>query len=73
MSAQKPTRSDMRSHSPLYFQTDFLHSWMKGSMPYSSICSLPSRPSSFSTSSSTGRPWVSQPALRVTSWPVIVW
>ena len=55
------------SHSVLYFQTDSLHFLMNGSMPYSSICGLPSRPSIFSTSSSTGRPWVSQPALRSTS------
>ena len=36
---------------------------IKGSRPYCSICSLPSSPKSFSTSSSTGRPWVSQPAF----------
>ena len=45
---------------------------MNGSMPYFSICGLPSRPRIFSTSSSTGRPWVSQPALRSTSKPFIV-
>ena len=63
----KTMRSDITSHSPLYFHTDSLHFWMKGITPYCSICSFPSRPSSFSTSSSTGRPWVSQPALRSTS------
>jgi hypothetical protein len=29
-------------------------------------------PISFSTSSSTGRPWQSHPPLRGTEWPVIV-
>ena len=36
---------------------------MNGSTPYFSIWSFPSRPSFFSTSSSTGSPWVSQPAF----------
>ena len=37
--------------------------YKKTVIPYCSICSLPSRPSIFSTSSSTGSPWVSQPAF----------
>ena len=61
----------MSSHSDLYFQTLSLHFCINGSTPYSSICGLPSRPSIFSTSSSTGRPWVSQPALRTISYPFI--
>ena len=36
---------------------------INGSRPYCSICSLPSKPSIFSTSSSTGSPWVSHPAF----------
>ena len=53
--------------SGLYETCAYVDFLMNGSMPYSSICGLPSRPSIFSTSSSTGRPWVSQPALRSTS------
>ena len=33
---------------------------------------FPLNPSSFSTASSTGRPWQSQPALRSTRYPRIV-
>ena len=33
---------------------------------------LPEKPSSFSTASSTGRPWQSHPAFRSTKWPCIV-
>ena len=33
-------------------------------MPYASMSGLPVKPSSFSTASSTGRPWQSQPAIR---------
>ena len=33
MSIQKPTRSDMSSHSDLYFHTDRLQPSMKGSTP----------------------------------------
>ena len=33
---------------------------------------LPEKPSSFSTASSTGRPWQSQPALRSTWKPCMV-
>ena len=58
---------------PLYFHTDSLHLLMKGSIPYSSICSFPFKPRSFSTSSSTGSPCVSQPALRGTNFPFMVW
>ena len=65
--------SEKSSHMPLYSHTDSLHFLIKGSNPYSSICSFPSRPRSFSTSSSTGRPWVSHPALRSTSLPFMVW
>ena len=37
-------------------QTLSRHLSINGAIPYSSICSLPSRPNSFSTSSSTGKP-----------------
>ena len=40
--------------------------------PYASICSLWSKPSRFSISNSTGRPWQSQPPLRPTWKPRIV-
>ena len=73
MSAQKPTVPEKSSHIPLYFQTDSLHCLINGSIPYSSICSFPFNPRSFSTSSSTGRPCVSHPALRGTYLPFIVW
>ena len=73
MSTQYADCSDIFSHSCRYFHTLFLHSAMKGSMPYCSIWGLPSRPRYFSTSSSTGRPWVSQPALRSTLFPFMVW
>ncbi len=36
------------------------------------MSALPEKPSSFSTASSTGRPWQSQPALRSTWRPCIV-
>ena len=63
MSAQNPTVPEKSSHIPLYFHTDSLHLSINGSKPYSSICSLPSNPNNFSTSSSTGNPCVSQPAF----------
>ena len=71
ISAQKPSLSLISVHSERYFQTLSLHFLMKGSTPYFSICGLPSRPRTFSTSSSTGRPCVSQPALRNTFSPFI--
>ena len=37
---------------------------MKGSRPYASIAAFPWIESSFSTSTSTGKPWVSHPAFR---------
>ena len=46
--------------------------YTSGAIPYSSICSLPSRPRSFSTSSSTGSPWVSHPAFLGTIYPFMV-
>ena len=66
MSAQNPTVPEKSSHIPLYFHTLSLQCSINGSRPYFSICSLPSSPSIFSTSSSTGSPCVSHPALRGT-------
>jgi hypothetical protein len=41
--------------------------------PNRSISALPLIARAFSTSISTGSPWVSQPAMRVTDLPSIVW
>ena len=41
-------------------------------MPNASMSRLVLVPISFSTSSSTGRPWQSHPAFRGTDYPVIV-
>ena len=46
--------------------TDSRHLALNSAMPYASMSCLPVKPSSFSTASSTGRPWQSQPALRAT-------
>jgi len=46
---------------------------LNSATPYDSIAFFPLSCSSFSTSISTGRPWVSHPAMRVTSWPCIAW
>lgn len=46
--------------------TDSRHLALNSAMPYASMSFLPLKPSSFSTASSTGRPWQSQPALRPT-------
>jgi len=45
---------------------------VKDSTPSFSIAALPWIPSSFSTSISTGSPWVSQPEWRGTKKPHIV-
>lgn len=47
-------------------RTDSRHLSLNAAMPYASMSFLPLKPSSFSTASSTGRPWQSQPALRAT-------
>ncbi len=46
--------------------TDSRHLALNSAMPYASMSCFPEKPSSFSTASSTGRPWQSQPALRAT-------
>ena len=51
------------------FRHAALYSSMLSFVPMSSFV----MPSSFSTESSTGNPWVSQPALRSTRWPFKVW
>ena len=57
-------RSLSRSQSPRYVNTLSRQSRLNSSTPSASICCLPLMPSCFSTSISTGRPCVSQPALR---------
>ena len=52
--------------------TDSRHLALNSAIPYASMSCLPVKPSSFSTASSTGRPWQSQPALRATWWPFMV-
>ena len=47
--------------------TDSRQRWLNSAIPYASISCFELIPSSFSTSSSTGRPWQSQPPLRGTS------
>ncbi len=59
--------------SSTYRCTDSRHRRLNASMPYSSIWGLPEKPSSFSTSTSTGSPWQSQPPFRATCRPRIVW
>ncbi len=66
MLIQKAMRSVSRSHSATYRRTDSRQSALNRSMPYSSIWALRLKPSSFSTWSSTGRPWQSQPPFRWT-------
>ena len=66
VSTQNPMRSVRRSHSSRYSPTEARQRALNSAMPYASISGLPEMPSCFSTSSSTGRPWQSQPALRST-------
>ena len=49
-----------------------MHFFTKGSTPYASMAALPWMRSSFSTSTSTGKPCVSQPAFRATWKPFMV-
>ncbi len=66
-------RSVSSVNAPTYRFTDSRHFALNSATPYSSICGLPEMPSSFSTATSTGRPWQSQPALRSTNRPRMVW
>ncbi len=59
-------RSVIASNSATWRCTDSRQRALNSAMPYASICSLPEKPSSFSTASSTGNPWQSQPARRGT-------
>jgi hypothetical protein len=56
----------------MYRHTDSWQRWMKGSIPWASISALEWMPSSLQTSTSTGRPCVSQPAFRSQYSPRIV-
>ena len=71
MSIQKPSRSVIASHSSMYLATEARQRSLKRATPNSSICFLPLMWSDFSTSSSTGSPWVSQPPFRSTEYPHI--
>ena len=55
----------------MYLSTDWRQSSLNRATPNSSICRLPLIFRDFSTSSSTGSPWVSQPPLRATAYPRI--
>ncbi len=63
----------IRSNSPTWRVTLSRQRSLKAATPYASMSCLPVKPSSFSTASSTGRPWQSQPARRGTERPRIVW
>ena len=65
-STQNPIRSVRRAHSSTYRVTDSRHLALNRATPNVSMSRLLFDPISFSTSSSTGRPWQSQPAFRVT-------
>ena len=69
--ASTPMRALSFSQSPRYLNTLSRHSRLNSATPSASICCLPLMPSCFSTSISTGRPCVSQPALRATRNPFI--
>ncbi len=66
MSSHIPIRVVSADQFSTYRYTDSRQRWLNAAMPYSSISGLPAKPSSRSTSSSTGRPWQSQPPLRST-------
>ena len=66
-STQKPILSVRLSHASVYRKTESTQREMNGSTPYRSMSALPWMRSSFSTSTSTGSPCVSQPAFRGTS------
>ena len=56
-------RSLIDSKASTWRWTFSRHLALNSAMPYASMSGLPVKPSSFSTASSTGRPWQSQPAL----------
>jgi len=60
------------SQASVYRKTESMQREMNGFTPYRSMSALPWIRSSFSTSTSTGSPWVSHPAFRGTSYPRIV-
>lgn len=65
-------RSVNRRNSPTYRVTDSRHRALNSSTPNFSISPLPVKPSSRSTSNSTGMPWQSHPAIRGTRSPFMV-
>src|SRR3990170_46354 len=71
-SIQNPRRSVIRSQSSTYRVTDSRHRRLNSAIPKASMSRFDLVPISFSTSSSTGSPWQSQPAFRATKWPVMV-
>jgi hypothetical protein len=56
VSSHMPMRVVRADQSSTYLCTESRHRWLNAAMPYSSICCFPEKPSSFSISSSTGRP-----------------
>ena len=59
-------RSVIAANAETLRSADSLHAALNSAMPYCSMSPLLVKPSSFSTASSTGRPWQSQPARRGT-------
>ncbi len=59
-----PSASVSRSNSSTWRSTLSRQRALNSATPYASMSCLPVKPSSFSTASSTGRPWQSQPARR---------
>jgi hypothetical protein len=72
VSAQYPIRRDISSHASTCLSTDSRQRALNSATPYASMSRLPVRPSSFSTATSTGSPWQSQPPLRGTWNPCMV-
>ncbi len=65
-------RSVIREKSATWRSTDSRQRALNAAIPKASMSLLLVKPSSFSTASSTGRPWQSQPARRGTWKPRIV-
>ena len=66
MSIQQPIRSVICSQRSTWRCTDSRQRALNSAMPNASMSALPENPSSFSTASSTGSPWQSQPPFRFT-------
>ena len=72
VSIQNPSRSVTRSKSSTCRVTDSRHRRMNSATPKASMSRFDLVPISFSTWTSTARPWQSHPPFRGTRWPVIV-